>query len=100
MRHRVLVPVTKLRLKPPNDGPASQDDESSLLDSGFRRCLGALTLVIVVGLGAPVGVAGQAPSGTKTFDPTATDTGAAIKAAAEEAKAATAATKNWTAPRT
>ena len=61
--------------------------------------LGAVTLVMVVGFGWPVPVAGQAPSGTKTFDATATDTAAAIKAATDAAKAAAAA-KNWTAPRT
>jgi hypothetical protein len=36
----------------------------------------------------------QAPSGTKTFDPTTTNTEAAIKAASEAAKAASA-LKNW-----
>jgi hypothetical protein len=41
----------------------------------------------------------QAPSGTKSFDPTTTNTEAAIKAAADAAKAA-AALKNWTPPRT
>jgi hypothetical protein len=61
--------------------------------------MGALILVMVVAFGAPVSVAGQAPSGTKTFDPTVTNTDAAIKAATEEAKAAAAA-KNWAPPRT
>jgi hypothetical protein len=61
--------------------------------------LAAVTLVMVVGLGSPARVAGQAPSGTKAFDPTAIDTGAAIKAAAEAAKKA-AAPKTWTPPRT
>lgn len=67
-----------------------------------HRALGSLwvvTLVAVVGSGAAVRVAGQAPSGTKTFDPTAVDTAAAIKAAEETAKTA-AATANWTLPRT
>jgi hypothetical protein len=58
--------------------------------------------VAVVGLWAPVLVdAAQAPSGTKSFDATVTDPDAAIKAAAEEAKAAAAAeNSNWTPPRT
>ena len=59
---------------------------------------GAVTLVMVAALRAPVLVA-QAPSGTKSFDATVTNTDAAIKAAAEAAKAA-AATANWTPPRT
>jgi hypothetical protein len=61
--------------------------------------LSAVTLVMVVGLGAPVSVAGQAPSGTRTFEATAVDPDAAIKAAADAARKA-AATKNWTPPRT
>src|SRR4029453_9077077 len=61
--------------------------------------LGALTLVLVVALAAPGRVAGQAPSGTKTFDPTAVDPEAAIKAATDEVKAANS-LKNWKAPRT
>lgn len=61
--------------------------------------LAAATLVTVVTLCAPALVAGQATSGTATFDPTTTNTEAAIKAAAEAAKAA-AATANWTPPRT
>jgi hypothetical protein len=60
--------------------------------------LGTVALTVVA-LGVPARVAGQAPSGTKTFDPTAIDPGAAIKAAADEVKKASA-TKNWTAPRT
>jgi hypothetical protein len=44
-------------------------------------------------------VVAQAPSGTKSFDPTATNTDAAVKAAADAAKAA-AALKNWTPPKT
>ena len=58
----------------------------------------AVTLVMVAGWWAPVLVA-QAPSGTKTFDATVTNTDAAIKAAAEAAKAAEA-IKNWTPPKT
>src|SRR2546429_637479 len=43
----------------------------------------------------------QAPSGTKAFDPKAVDPEAAIKAAADAAKAANAAAAaNWTPPRT
>src|SRR5436309_12649079 len=59
----------------------------------------AVILVIAVVLGVPVVGAGQAPSGTKTFDETAVNTDAAIKAAIDAAKSA-AATKNWTPPRT
>lgn len=44
-------------------------------------------------------VVAQAPSGTRTFDPTTTNTDAAIKAAAEAARTA-AALRDWTAPRT
>lgn len=58
-----------------------------------------LMLVMAIVFGAPVSVVGQAPSGTRTFDATVTSTDAAIKAAAEEAKAAAAA-KGWTPPRT
>ena len=50
----------------------------------------AVVLVMAVVLGVPVFVAGQAPSGTKAFDATATNTDAAIKAAVETAKAAAA----------
>ena len=59
--------------------------------------LGALTLVIVVALWAPVLVA-QAPSGTRPFDPTAVDPQAAITAAMEAAKAEAA--RNFTASKT
>jgi hypothetical protein len=64
----------------------------------IHAAFGAVTLLMVVILWAPVLVA-QAPSGTRSFDPTVTDTDAAIKAAAEAAKAA-ATTANWTPPRT
>jgi hypothetical protein len=47
----------------------------------------------------PATGAGQAPSGTRTFDEAAVNTDAAIKAAMERAKVE-AATKNWTPPRT
>ena len=60
----------------------------------------AVILVMAVVLGVPVFIAGQAPSGTKAFDETATNTDAAIKAAVETAKAAAAANANWTPPRT
>ena len=60
----------------------------------------AVILVISIVLGIPVFVAGQAPSGTKIFDETATNPDAAIKAGVETAKAAAAATANWTQPRT
>jgi len=60
---------------------------------------GALT-ILVAALGAPPRVGAQAPSGTKTFDPTATDPQAAIKAGADDARKAAAAAKNWKAPRT
>lgn len=61
--------------------------------------LAAMTLVTVFVLWAAVLVA-QAPSGTRSFDPTTTNTDAAIKAAADAAKAAAAARANWTPPRT
>ena len=64
------------------------------------RVLVALTAVVMgVALWAP-GLVAQAPSGTKSFDATVTDTEAAIKAAAEAEKAAAAAAANWTPPRT
>ena len=50
-------------------------------------------------LGVPILIVGQAPSGTKTFDETAVNTGAAIKAAVESTKAV-AAPANWSPPRT
>src|SRR5262245_46189616 len=67
--------------------------------------LGAVTLTIVFVLGVAVGVAGQtskstAPSGTRVFDETATNTDAAIKAATEVAKGVATVAKTWTAPRT
>ena len=65
----------------------------------MRHRLLALILMMVL-FGAPVLVAGQAPSGTKTFDPTTVDPNAAIKAATDAAKAAADAAKNWTPPRT
>ena len=58
----------------------------------------AVALALIAALLTAVVVA-QAPSGTKVFDPTTTNTDAAIKAAAEAAKAAVA-LKNWTPPRT
>jgi hypothetical protein len=60
--------------------------------------LASLTLVIVLGASAQIR-AGQAPSGTKSFDPATTNTDAAIRAATEAARAAAAAA-NWTPPRT
>jgi hypothetical protein len=59
---------------------------------------GAVILVITTVLWGPALVA-QAPSGTRQFDPTQTNTDAAIKAAADAARAA-AAVKDWKAPRT
>lgn len=59
----------------------------------------AAALVTVFGLWATVPSA-QAPSATRTFDPTTTNTDAAIKAAADAARAAAAARANWKAPRT
>ena len=73
MRHRALVLVSAVTL----------------------MLLGALGPVAAQVLTGPV-----APSGTRTFDATATDTAAAIKAAADAAKAAAEAAKNWTPPRT
>ena len=59
----------------------------------------AVILVVAVVLGVPILGAGQAPSGTKTFDETSVNTNAAIKAAVDTTKAA-AAIRNWTPPRT
>ena len=59
---------------------------------------GAVALALVVALLGAV-ITAQAPSGTKSFDPTTIDTDAAIKAASEAAKSA-AALKNWTPSRT
>ena len=56
-------------------------------------------LVTAVVLGVPVFGAGQAPSGTRTFDATVTNTDAAIRAAVDAARTASA-TTNWTPPRT
>jgi hypothetical protein len=63
-----------------------------------HRTLGVI-LVMAAVFALPVFVTGQAPSGTKTFDETAINTDAAIKAAMEAAKVA-ATTANWTPPRT
>ena len=60
--------------------------------------LAVVTLGVMVGFTAPIRGA-QAPSGTKSFDPTTTSTAAAIKAATDAARAA-AAVRNWTPPRT
>jgi hypothetical protein len=57
----------------------------------------AVTLMMLVGWWAPVLIA-QAPSGTKTFDPTVIDPNAAVRAAAAAAKAE--AIRNWTPPKT
>ena len=59
----------------------------------------AVILTMAVALGLPVFGAAQAPSGTKTFDETAINTGAAINAAVAAHKTE-AATANWTQPRT
>lgn len=59
---------------------------------------GAIAVAFMLALLTPV-LTAQAPSGTKAFDPTTTNTDAAIKAAAEAAKAA-AAVRNWTPSRT
>ena len=57
--------------------------------------LAVVMLVAVSGLWTPVH-AGQAPSGTKTFDPTTINTDAAIKAATDSTRAAAAAAAaNW-----
>ena len=63
-----------------------------------HRVPGVIFAMAVV-LGVPILSIGQAPSGTKTFDETAVNTGAAIKAAVETAKTANE-TANWTPPRT
>src|SRR5260370_20279627 len=57
-----------------------------------------VTLVTMIVLCTSVLIA-QAPSGTKSFDPTATDPEKSVNAAAERAKAEAAAV-NWTPPRT
>jgi hypothetical protein len=59
----------------------------------------AAALLLAYGLWA-ASLAAQTPSGTKSFDPTATNTEAAIKAAADAARTAAAARANWTPPRT
>ena len=66
----------------------------------MRHWTHAGILVVAVVLGVPAFGAGQAPSGTKTFDETATNTDAAIKAAVETARTAASAEANWTQPRT
>jgi hypothetical protein len=58
--------------------------------------LGAVALLVA---GLETRVAGQAPSGTKSFDATVTDPNAAIKAGSAEAKAENT-KKNWTPPKT
>ena len=60
----------------------------------------AATLLIALGPWMLARLAGQAPSGTKPFDPTAVDPAAAIKAASEAVREAAAAAKSWTPPRT
>ena len=61
----------------------------------------AVIFVTAAVLIVPVLGEGQvAPSGTRTFDETAVNTNAAIKAAVDTTKAAAAASKNWTPPRT
>jgi hypothetical protein len=59
----------------------------------------AAALLMAFGLWAAI-LAAQTPSGTRSFDPTTTNTDAAIKAAADAAKAAAVARANWTPPRT
>ena len=59
----------------------------------------AAVLIMAFGWWASVLIA-QAPSGTKSFDPKTTNTDAAIKAAADAVKAAEAARKNFTPPKT
>src|SRR5262245_15161885 len=59
----------------------------------------AIALVMTVVFAMPL-LGRQAPSGTRTFDATATNTDAAIKAAVETTKVAATAAKNWTPPRT
>ena len=60
--------------------------------------LAAVTLTVVFVLWAPA-LRAQVSFGTKSFDPKAVDTEAAVKAAVDAAKAA-AALANWTPPRT
>jgi hypothetical protein len=66
---------------------------------GSRGTWLVAALVTAVVLCATVLVA-QAPSGTTTFHPATTSTDAAIKSAADAAKASAAARANWTPPRT
>lgn len=62
------------------------------------RTLAALLVTLAV-FGAPKVSVGQTPSGTRTFEETAINTGAAIKAAVGANQAASA-TKDWKPPRT
>ena len=59
--------------------------------------VGAFALATAVAL-YPLTLRGQTPSGTQSFHPTTTNTDAAIKAAADAAKAAAAARASWSAP--
>jgi len=63
----------------------------------FGPAAAALTGLLVLWAAVP---AAQMPSGTMNFDPTTTNTDAAIKAAADAARAAAAARANWKTPRT
>src|SRR5437870_7371180 len=74
-----------------------------LMAAPYRACIrsahvAVVTVMTMIVLCTPVLVA-QAPSGTKSFDQTATDPEKSIKAAADRAKAE-AATVTWTPPRT
>jgi hypothetical protein len=65
-----------------------------------NRTLVLLSAALVTVVLCAAIVVAQAPSGTRSFDATTTDTDAAIKAAAEAARTAQAARTTWTAPRT
>ena len=67
----------------------------------WTRIFVSLSAAIAVALAGFWGTVGaQAPSGTKEFHPTTTNTDAAIAAAAEAARTAAAARADWTPPRT
>ena len=62
------------------------------------RFSGAVAMAVVAAVSTAM-LAAQAPSGTKNFDPTTTNTDAAVKAAAA-AQLKEAELRNWTPPKT
>src|SRR5262245_27421827 len=73
-------------------------EEVALMRTRILAASGVVALALTISVWAPALIA-QTPSGTKSFDPTTTNTEAAIKAASEAAKAA-AALKDWKPGRT